>query len=419
MKKRKKQLLTVLVLLAMLLAGLALLFSLHRAAGDAGAPEEAAQLQDDAGASGIINDGEGAEKAEENGTDGSRALAVLCFVSDYQTEPGWNTPEDNLKALLRSVKNEGRSPDMLVMCGDYTNDAVLHDYQLSPEESIAEIRRTAETEFPQLTGDKLLFVQGNHDKLTESVSESGLHEFDDCLIYVLNTENDFPWKQGKTAGCLKKVRKAAADMKKCFDGLIKKGETRPVFIAGHVPLHFTARTSSRHTTGDNLYSPLIFDVVNEAAGSLDIVYLYGHNHSKGWDCYMGGSSVFKAAGDTVLIPAFDADRITADSYMEEKLKFTYLNAGYTGYFMNCGPEELALGKADDYSAADETLTCTVCEVYTDWLVLSRYDADGVHCLGHEGEGDPYKGGIDKGLIDEKDYAIEVSSPQTIGRKPAE
>lgn len=416
MKIVKKQLLIVLVLFVILLAGTAVLFTMHRGADDAGVPEEAAQLQDDAGASGKTGDGTGGEKAEEKGTDGTRPLAVLCFASDYQTEPEWDTPGDNLKALLRSVKNDDRSPDMLVMCGDYTNDAVLHDYQLSPEESIAEIRKTAETEFPQLTDDDMLFVQGNHDKLTGSISESGLHEFDDCLIYVINTENDFPWKQGKTAGCLKKVKKAAADMKECFDGLIREDETRPLFIAGHVPLHFTARTSSRHTTGDNLYSSLIFEVVNDAARSLDIVYLYGHNHSKGWDCYMGGSSVFKAAGDTVLIPEFDADRITTDGYTEETLNFTYLNAGYTGYFMNCGPEELALGRADDYSAADETLSCTVCEVYTDRLVMSRYDADGVHCLGHDGEADPYKDGIDKGLIDEKYYAAEVSSPQTIRRK---
>ena len=147
------------------------------------------------------------------------------------------------------------------------------------------------------------------------------------------------------------MTKSSEDMKACFDSLIEEGETRPVIIAGHVPLHFTARTSSRHTTGDNLYSSLVFDVVNEAAKELDIIYLFGHDHSKGWDCYIGGSSVYKAKGDTILIPEFSEEKPNTDAYTEEKLRFTYLNAGYVGYYMNCGPEEHAAGEKAMMTAA--------------------------------------------------------------------
>ena len=188
------------------------------------------------------------------------------------------------------------------------------------------------------------------------------------------------------------------------------------FIAGHVPLHFTARTSSLHTTGDNLYSSLIFDVVNEAAKSLDIVYLFGHNHSKGWDCYIGGSSVYKAKSDTILIPVFSDEMINTDEYSKEKLEFTYLNAGYTGYYMNCGTAELDAGTVGEYHAADETLTGTVFEIFDDRIVITRYDADGVHALGHAGEADPYKGGIDEGLIPEEEYSRETAGPQQIPRE---
>jgi hypothetical protein len=301
------------------------------------------------------------------------------------------------------------------MCGDYTNDARLYDYQLSPDESISEIRGIVRDKAPDVSEDSMIFIQGNHDAMTDEISSSGLHEFDDYLVYVLNTQNDFPWKQGKTAGALSKVKASSEALGACLTELADRGETRPVIIAGHVPLHFTARTSSRHTTGDNMYSSLVFDVVNEAGKDLDIIYLFGHNHSKGWDCYMGGSSVMRKAGDSVLIPELNETSVTTDKYTEETLTFTYMNAGYTGYYMNCGPEELNKGTWKEYDAADTALTGTVIEIYGDRVEISRYAADGLHDLSSAGEADPYKGGIDAGLIDESRYGREIKSPQIIKR----
>ena len=352
------------------------------------------------------------EQQDEAETADGSPLATLFFASDYQAEEGFDEPSVTLKKIITAADADGKEIGRVVMCGDYTNDRKLHDYQLSPDDSIREISEVVSSECPA-ADEEVLFVQGNHDKMTDRITTSGLHEFDDYLIYVLNTEEDFPWKQGKTAGCLVKVQKSSVAMKECLDELIRKGETRPVFIAGHVPLHFTARTSSRHTTGDNLYSSLIFDVVNKAAESLNIVYLFGHNHSKGWDCYLGGSSVYKSKGESLLVPRFEEDKINTDEYSIEKLNFTYLNAGYVGYYMNCGPEEHDAGIAAEYDAADNALTGTVFEIYTDRIVITRYDAFGKHVLGHRGEADPYKGGIDKGLIDEADYGGETKSPQTI------
>ena len=352
------------------------------------------------------------QAGEQQADEEADPSATVFFASDYQPEAGFDAPADTLRGILAAAKADGKAVDKMVICGDYTNDRVLHDYQLSPDESIDEIRGIAKEEIPGISDDDMIFVQGNHDRLTEHITESGLHDEGDYLIYVLNTEEDFPWKQGKKSGCLAKVTKTSEAMKECFDELIRKGETRPVIIAGHVPLHFTARTSSKHSTGDNLYSSLIFNVVNEAAGSLDIIYLYGHNHSKGWDCYMGGSSVFKAKGDTILIPAFNKYKVDTDTYSEETLRFTYLNAGYTGYYMNCAPAEYDEG-SDKYAAADMTLTGTVLEIYADRIVVTRYDSQGMHVLGHAGEADPYKNGIDKDLIPEAAYSKETTSPQDI------
>lgn len=344
---------------------------------------------------------------------------VLFFFSDYQEEPGWPAPSENLAEILRSAGADGKTITNAICCGDYTNDRKLHDYQLSPDASVEEIRSVVAEECASVPQDDMLFVQGNHDRMSDTLNETGLYEYDGYLVYVLDTQYDFPWKQGRDTAFKEYVKSAAEDMKACFDGLIEKGETRPVFIAGHVPLQFTARTSSRHTTGDNMYASYIFDVVNEAGKTLDIVYLFGHDHSKGWDCYLGGACVFRQPGDGILIPDAGDNSVSTDSYTEETLSFTYMNAGYVGYYMNCGTEELDAGTAGDYHAADETLTGTVCEIMPDELVITRYSADGRHTLGAAGEADPYRGGVDEGLIDPTHYSREISGPAHIKRKNAD
>lgn len=338
--------------------------------------------------------------------------STVFFTSDYQSEHGFDAPGDTLSSLLESAISDGKHPDGLVVCGDFTNERNLYNHQLSPDDSISEIKDIVREKAPQIQSSKMVFVQGNHDAMGDQISKSGLHEYDNYLIYVLNTEEDFPWTQGKTRGSYDKVSRAASEMKNCFNNLVSNGESRPVFIAGHVPLHYSGRTSSRHSTGDNLFSSLIFDVVNEAAKSLDIIYVHGHNHSKGWDCYMGGAAAYKAVGDSILIPVFHDGDVTTDEFEEKGLNFTYMNAGYTGYYMNCAPSEYDV---ESYRAADETLTATVCEIYKDRIEITRYDAEGRHVLGSAGEANPYKGGIDEGLIASEYYSKETESPTTIKR----
>ena len=337
---------------------------------------------------------------------------VLLFASDYQNMGGWDTPANTLSGILGKVKEDGKEPTNVIYCGDYTNDSRLHDYQLSPDASIEEIRSIVANECDNVKNENMIFEQGNHDQLTDEISETGLHEYDNYLVYVLNTQYDFPWKQGRDVAFKDRVINASEEMKACFDELIAKGEERPIFIAGHVPLHFTARTSSRHDTGDNMYASYMFDVLNEAGKSLDIVFMFGHNHSKGWDCYLGGSCVYKEIGDSILIPDAGDNTVNTDKYTEETLNFTYINAGYTGYYMNCGPGD----NPDSYAAADNTLTATVCEVLQDEIIITRYSVEGVHQIGSSGEGDPYKGGIDEGLISSEYYSKQKESPTHIERR---
>lgn len=353
------------------------------------------------------------ENNETNQAD-NNPKAIILTATDYQSEEGFPSPKETLKGIMQAVEKDGKEPDLLIMCGDYTNVRRLHDYQVNPDGAIKEIRDISKSVFPELTNNRLLFVQGNHDSMTDSIAETGLHEFDEYLIYVLNTQEDFPWKQGKETGSLQKVEKSSEEMKTCFDMLIERSEKRPVIVAGHVPLHYTGRTSSLHTTGDNIYSSLIFDVANEAGKDLDIIYLFGHNHSKGWDAYMGGSSVYKSPGDILLIPEFNDTDLTTDKFTERKFNFTYANAGYVGYYMNCSITEIDNGTKDEYDTTDNTLTGLLIEIYDDKIILNRYSSKGKHQLAGEGRANPYRD--DRALISKEHYSKQVEEPQIIKRK---
>jgi hypothetical protein len=149
-----------------------------------------------------------------------------------------------------------------------------------------------------------------------------------------------------------------------------------------------------------MHANLIFDVLNQAGSQgLNIIYLFGHNHSSGWDDYLGGSAVYLKKGDSINIAQGSTTKFQA-----ETLNFTYMNAGYTGYYMNCGPGEYSSDPESRYRAADETLTCSVIEIYGDRIEIARYDENGQHDTGSSGEADPYNGGIDDGLIGPEYYS---------------
>ena len=402
--KRKSYKIFVVVLGVIVLAAIAAAALYYFGAGTPGGSNEPGKIPQDTETT----------KATEPVDNAAPLEASIFFASDYGEQEGWEEPKETLSQILSKAQADGKNPNCIIMLGDYNSVKGKNNYELDPEDSTEEIRDEAQTVFPDLISSDFIFVQGNVDKWSSSLSGSRLHEFDNYLVYVLNTENDFPWSQGKNKDSLKKVKKASAKMKECFNELIAQGEKRPVFVASHMPLHFTARTASK--TGDNMYASLFFDVINDAAKDLDIVYLYGHNCAKGWDCYLGGSSVFKPVGDTLLIPDYREGDKSTDKYSEETLNFTYLNGGYIGYYMNCSQDDLESGKLDKFSAADETLTGTICEIYSDKIVLTRYAVDGVHPLGWNGEADPFDGYIDKDLIDSSYYSDKTESPQVIDRK---
>jgi hypothetical protein len=216
-------------------------------------------------------------------------------------------------------------------------------------------------DFQSLTSDDVIFVGGDYDAAdSDGITPGGAYEYESYIVYVVNDE-DFAWNSSDPSAST-----AADRLEEYLNTLIAAGDTRPVFIASHRPLHYSMRT---YKNEDNLYGKLIFDVLNEAGEhGLNLIYLYGHNHN-GWDSYLGQSCVYLEKGDTIYI----TDPYDNTSCVKRTLNFTYLNAGYLSTVNT------------DSGSGDNTSTFTVYEIYSDRVEISRISTTGkthnVKCAG--------------------------------------
>ena len=123
----------------------------------------------------------------------------------------------------------------------------------------------------------------------------------------------------------------------------------------------------------------IVEACNAAGDAgLNIIFLFGHNHSGGYDNYIGGGSVYLKKGDTMLVPSY-IDYTTPEAVT---LNFTYMTAGYIGYY----------GTTD--GGADGTLTMSVFRIQKDGsVIIGRYDENGIHNLKSAGVKNSSRGDI--------------------------
>ncbi len=258
--------------------------------------------------------------AEEPAFD-PEAYATILTGSDFQ-DLGTRA-YDRFGRVLSRMKEDGMpTPDSMLVGGDYTK--VLFDYAVP---GISQIRSNLTAVYPDADPDSVVCIQGNHDNPSSGFVRNGLYDMGAYNLYVIN-EDVFPMLQTLRPGADCVIRKTAEELRASLDSLTEADDLRPVIVITHLPLHHTDRTFY----GENRFASLIFDVLNEAGKNLDLIFLFGHQHSGPYDDYIGGSVNFMQAGDTIRVPK--PDRTGADAYDEETLTFTYANYGYIGYSDN-------------------------------------------------------------------------------------
>lgn len=287
------------------------------------------------------------------GTFDDGAYATVVTGSDFQGRA--TDAYDRFGRILGLMKADGmETPHSMLMGGDFTR-LLLDD----ANPGIMLIRNTMTSVYPDFNEESVVCIQGNHDNPAAGFTATGFYDMGAYCLYAIN-EDSFPWQQNLKIWADKLVASVAADLKSNLDSMISKGDLRPVIVMTHVPLHHTTRQSG----GDNKYASYIFDVLNEAGKTLDIVFIFGHNHSDEYDDYIGGAVNFMTCGDTIRIP--DAQNTSETVYNEYTLNFTYTNCGYVGYSNN-----------SDNEISTSTLTAGAIRFCENTIRFVKYSEDGL------------------------------------------
>lgn len=294
-------------------------------------------------------------------------VTTLIAASDFQPKDGAKKGIAVVESILASMKKDGISKaDGFLFCGDY-------DYGTfgDSEETKEGIGILTDTVSEFVDEKNMVYLQGNHDAVPGTAGlnigggcdpESGKYG-----VFVINNE-DYMWYNKDEA----RIMRTAQKLINYLNEKLAVGYDKPIFVMSHVPLHYNMRT---HRDGDGKYASYIFDALNEAGKKgLNIVFLFGHNHSNGWDDYLGASSIYLPKGESILIP----DKSQTE-FKSHTLNFTYMNAGYTGYY-------------DLHNeGADDTLTMTSFRIMSDGsMIVTRYDSNGPHNLKSKGVKNTYK-----------------------------
>lgn len=288
--------------------------------------------------------------------------AVIWAGSDLQGE---GRDGAVLAELLEAVRRDGhRRIDEALFLGDYSS---AYDTGRS-EEGIGIVRDCLYSGLG-LHAEDILLLQGNHDPAeTAGLSPSGAHERQHYSVFIIN-EGDFPAFADADSAHL--IRQTADALDSYLALRAERMDPRPVFVLTHIPLHMSWRE-------DNRYAQYLVDVLNRGAErGLDIIVLFGHNHSDDYDSYLGGSCICLLPGDSMPIPDPTAE-FGSMAYQSAVLDFVYLNAGYVGFTATGEP--------------GEARSCTVFEVYDDHVSIARYDAFGPHPLKNIGRESLLDGG---------------------------
>jgi len=283
----------------------------------------------------------------------------IIACSDFQhteTDKGNNeTCSVTVRNILSTMAKDGVTEvDGFLCCGDYDREY---------SDSVQGIRDLKEVISSVVTGEVVL-AQGNHDDLlpgTGGLAPSGDNDpaSGKYGVYVISEDEYMAGIQDRAT-----VTGAASALREYLIDKVEEGFGGPVFVLSHLPLHYTMRS---YYYGDCRYAAHLVSAMNDAAArGLNIVYLFGHNHSYYYDNYLGQGSVYLAPGDAINVAT------EWNAFAPVTLGFHYMNPGYVGY---CYPYE---------EGADSALTMTLFEIRDGELTVKRYDENSLHNLKSEG-----------------------------------
>lgn len=327
---------------------------------------------------------------------GSETIYVLAG-GDFQA--GDNGQVDhyysriNMGNILDKIKENYSTMNGFIFVGDYDGDT--HN-DSNANAGVAAMMEEVSERFNTLNHDNSYLIEGNHETgAVSGIDATGGYDCDGYAVYLIN-ETDFCERQeGKSA----QIQTVADNLKTWLNNKIGEGYEAPIFVATHTPLGYTTRT---YTNGDSLYGKYVFDVLNDAAANgLNIIFMHGHDHAYGADNYLGGEAIYLPVGDKINI-CVPGDKT---KWTEETLNFTYMNAGYVGYYNE--------NYYDVTSYEEEKLTMTVFKIENNQVTVERWSKDGLYNLKSAGREGFYANASTCSKIGLSYNTDVYASPQTI------
>lgn len=273
---------------------------------------------------------------------------ILLAGSDFQV--GNQTTQ--IESILSVLRIHGLTrADGAFFVGDYTAEKRESNTSAKGIEVLKKL-------YQPIVGDNILFTQGNHDPAdTAGLAKDGNNDpaSGKYGVFVINENQRMEYNDDS---CYEDTLAAANALKVYLDDKAAKGFTKPIFVLNHIGLHWGNRTIKQ---GAAYHGYLLMDVLNEAgAKGLNIIYLYGHNHSGGYDDWLGGAAVYFKKGDQIPVAMGSKKKEDAKLYT---LNFTYMNAGYIGYYSTTEP------------TVDAAVTMSVFLIRGDEVIITRYDEE--------------------------------------------
>ncbi|MBR5524159.1 MAG: carbohydrate binding domain-containing protein [Clostridia bacterium] len=289
---------------------------------------------------------------------------VLIAGSDFQ--PNTNDKGvQNIRDVMGALNDAGHYAfDGLLFTGDYTQALGSdHDSGVLGQAAL-------DSEMHNYVNFDRIYGQGNHDAATiQALSPYGNNDPLYAPYGVFNIPEDKYTAYGGGG------QQVAADLTAYFNEKLADPTwgNKPIFVLSHLPLHYNYRTMKDKGGSSAMY---LVDAMNAASeAGLNIIFLFGHNHSGGYDDYLGGAAIYIPKGESILV----TDPANYENApINTQLKFTYMNSGYIGYYNDMG------------NGADTALTMSVFRIQADGdVVITRYSKNGVHNLKSAGQLSPY------------------------------
>ena len=283
---------------------------------------------------------------------------IIVALSDFQASTDAKGANQVNTILSGGIAQKYGMFDGLFAVGDYSA-------QMGYDVALTGIQALDQVIDPYVSGNKI-YTEGNHD----DPNLPGLSPFGNndpaggkYGVFVINEEQFDQFGEGGEY--------CAAQLQTYFDEKLadESWGNKPIFVLCHVPVHYSMRTETSNNA--KTARPMV-DVLNQAgADGLNIIFLFGHNHSGGYDDFLGGGSVYLKKGDTMIVPEYGANyKYNWDTVT---LNFTYMNVGYVGY------------NADNGYGADVALTVSTFRIQSNGdVIITRWDKDGEHNLKSKG-----------------------------------